>query len=213
MYGGINNGSAGQVLNASLAVDGGPPVFFVPSTQPAAVTTNNLIFNSGDLADGSHTLVVTAENDHTVWADYFLVKPGAASSASASPSALSNPTPHKTPTDLIILVAVGAGVLGLVVIAAFFFLRRRKRRRAPRQTAAGTSLACHPFIQLIPLQSRCPTSRPSRNLSAVSLPLRQVTRTPRCRGATHTSTRRPLRPGTRRAREICTERYRTASAG
>ncbi|KAJ7819770.1 hypothetical protein B0H14DRAFT_1352172 [Mycena olivaceomarginata] len=74
-YGGINNGSVGEVLNASIVIDGGPPTFFVPGVQPDAVTTNNLIFNSGDLSEGNHTLVVTAENDHTVWTDYFLVTP------------------------------------------------------------------------------------------------------------------------------------------
>ncbi|KAJ6585659.1 hypothetical protein B0H19DRAFT_927181, partial [Mycena capillaripes] len=74
-YGGINNGSAGEVLNASMVIDGGPPVFFVPPIQTAGTTVNNLIFNSGDLSDGKHTLVATAENNHTVWLDYLLVTP------------------------------------------------------------------------------------------------------------------------------------------
>src|SRR4051812_44458698 len=71
----MNNGSVGEVLNASIVIDGGPPTFFVPGVQPEAVTTNNLIFNSGDLSEGNHTLVVPAENDPTVWTDYFLFTP------------------------------------------------------------------------------------------------------------------------------------------
>ncbi|KAJ7704820.1 hypothetical protein B0H17DRAFT_892044, partial [Mycena rosella] len=74
-WGGINNGSVGQVLNASMSIDSGPPKFFVPGLQSASVTTNNLYFDSGDLQPGTHQLQVTAENAHTVWSDYFLVTP------------------------------------------------------------------------------------------------------------------------------------------
>ncbi|KAJ7704805.1 hypothetical protein B0H17DRAFT_889698, partial [Mycena rosella] len=74
-WGGINNGSAGAVLNASMSIDSGPPTFFVPGPQSAAVTANNLYFDSGDLPPGTHRITVTAENARTVWADYFLVTP------------------------------------------------------------------------------------------------------------------------------------------
>ncbi|KAJ7273915.1 hypothetical protein C8J57DRAFT_1506032 [Mycena rebaudengoi] len=56
-------------------VDSDPPVIFIPDFQPASVTTNNLIFKSKDLSAGSPTLVVTAENNNTVWIDYLLVVP------------------------------------------------------------------------------------------------------------------------------------------
>jgi hypothetical protein len=35
-YGGINEGSAGDVLNASFSIDGGPSAFFVPAPRPRA---------------------------------------------------------------------------------------------------------------------------------------------------------------------------------
>ncbi|KAJ6585658.1 hypothetical protein B0H19DRAFT_1016738 [Mycena capillaripes] len=131
-YGGINNGSAGEVLNASIVIDGGPPVFFVPPIQTAATTTNNLIFNSGDLSDGNHTLVVTAENDHTVWTDYFLVTPttSPAPERSSGASTSSSPAGGTKHTMIYIGAAIGGVVLlALIVAATFFFLRRRKRRR------------------------------------------------------------------------------------
>ncbi|KAJ6585639.1 hypothetical protein B0H19DRAFT_857570, partial [Mycena capillaripes] len=56
-YGDLDNNGSG-VMNASMVIDGGPPVYFVPSIQTETVTTNNLIFSSGDLSDGAHTLVV-----------------------------------------------------------------------------------------------------------------------------------------------------------
>ncbi|KAJ7819775.1 hypothetical protein B0H14DRAFT_3876539 [Mycena olivaceomarginata] len=128
-YAGINNGSVGEVLNASIVIDGGPPTFFVPGVQPEAVTTNNLIFNSGDLSEGNHTLVVTAENDHTVWTDYFLVTPntrtptsnplpltsGPSSPPTASTAASTSPpkTARSTPIGMI----VGLVISGLILVA------------------------------------------------------------------------------------------------
>ncbi|KAJ7133373.1 hypothetical protein C8R44DRAFT_23082 [Mycena epipterygia] len=143
LYGGINNGSVGEVLNASMVIDGGPPVFFVPPIQTAATTTNNLIFDSGALTDGNHTLVVTAENDHTVWADYLLVTPGTAlaiaasasgssqssPSPSPSPSLSSSPATHSTPIAVIAGAAAAGLVLIALLVAAIFLLRRRKHRR------------------------------------------------------------------------------------
>ncbi|KAJ6530949.1 hypothetical protein DFH09DRAFT_1409625 [Mycena vulgaris] len=144
-YGGINNGSITEVLNASMTIDGGPPVFFVPPIQPAAVTTNNLIFNSGDLPDGKHTLVVTAQNEHTVWADYFLVTPnleiatstapfptssGTGTSSSSNVSGIPTAAPKKSSHTAAIAASV-VGVLALIalLVVAFVVLRRMKRRR------------------------------------------------------------------------------------
>ncbi|KAJ7886222.1 hypothetical protein B0H14DRAFT_3431428 [Mycena olivaceomarginata] len=131
-YAGINNGSVGEVLNASIVIDGGPPTFFVPGVQPEAVTTNNLIFNSGDLSEGDHTLVVTAENDHTVWTDYFLVTPntgtptsnplpltsGPSSPPTASTAASTSPpkTARSTPIGMIV---------GLVIVVVADFQHQK----------------------------------------------------------------------------------------
>ncbi|KAJ6483334.1 hypothetical protein C8R45DRAFT_802120, partial [Mycena sanguinolenta] len=73
VYGDIDNETIGNAPNASIVIDGWEPVFFVPGLQSAAPRCNNLMFNSGILAEGDHTLVVTAESDQTVWVDYFLV--------------------------------------------------------------------------------------------------------------------------------------------
>ncbi|KAJ6586548.1 hypothetical protein B0H10DRAFT_1761018, partial [Mycena sp. CBHHK59/15] len=63
-------GATGQPISASIVLDGAPPVLFSPPSG-SLQTTNNLIFSSGDLSDGGHTLVVTAENGNPVWVDYF----------------------------------------------------------------------------------------------------------------------------------------------
>ncbi|KAJ7775148.1 hypothetical protein B0H16DRAFT_1713576 [Mycena metata] len=153
-YGDINNGTAEQVLNASMSVDKGPPVFYVPPIQPAAVTSNNLIFNSGGLSDGTHTLVVTAENAHPVWFDYLLVTPnspgysvsvsststGSAPSGSSTASSLgSKSSAFKKKTPVGAIVGPVVGVLALVAIAALFFLCWR-RRRQPRESQPGPAL-------------------------------------------------------------------------
>jgi hypothetical protein len=132
-YGGINNGSVGEVLNASIVIDGGPPKFFVPGIQPDALTTNNLIFDSGDLTDGNHTIVVTAQNDHTVWTDYFLVTPstlapGTLSVPAASPSPTSRPSQKSTPIGAIVGLVVGGLVVIALAVAVILFWRRRHRR-------------------------------------------------------------------------------------
>ncbi|KAJ7351158.1 hypothetical protein DFH08DRAFT_992323 [Mycena albidolilacea] len=120
---------AGEVLNVSMVIDGGPPTFFVPGIQLEAVTTNNLIFNSGDLSEGNHTLVVTAENNHTVWTDYFLVTPNSRPSTSnlfPLMSGPSNPSTTSTTASTIlpktgrstpIGIIVGLVVGGLILVA------------------------------------------------------------------------------------------------
>ncbi|KAF8215361.1 hypothetical protein K438DRAFT_775011 [Mycena galopus ATCC 62051] len=180
MWAGINNGTVGQVLNASLTIDGGPPIFFVPPTQTASVTTNNLIFDSGELLDGTHTLVCTAENGHTVWTDYFLVKPGTASasapaSSSGSASTTSSPSPSAPKhTSAIVGGVVGAAVLLIAVVAALFFLRRRKRRRTQAVDfhLDLSQLPTHmtPFSDLVGSEAAVLTPfTPSHAYSAVSL--------------------------------------------
>ncbi|KAJ6566609.1 hypothetical protein B0H19DRAFT_1257810 [Mycena capillaripes] len=88
-YGGVTS----FTMNASMVIDGGPPMFYVPPTN--ALSKNNLIFNSGDLKEGDHTLVVTAVNEQPIGIDYFLVTPNSASfyasSSFPSPSAVLSP--------------------------------------------------------------------------------------------------------------------------
>ncbi|KAK7049176.1 hypothetical protein R3P38DRAFT_3620876 [Favolaschia claudopus] len=99
-YGGVTS----TTVSASMSIDGGPPTVWVPPTT--ASQTNNLIFNSGDLTPGTHKLVVTADNDQPVWADYFLITPNPpgsvqssssarSSSASSSPSSI-GPQPNRS---------------------------------------------------------------------------------------------------------------------
>ncbi|KAJ7047086.1 hypothetical protein C8F04DRAFT_1248118 [Mycena alexandri] len=166
-YGDINNGTVGQVLNASMSIDKGPPVFFVPPIQPAAVTSNNLIYNSGDLSDGTHTLVVTAENAHPVWFDYLLVTPnspgysvsgsptsgststGSAPSGSSTASSLgSNSSTLKKKTPIGAIVGPVIGVLALVAIAALLFFWCR-RRRQPRESQPA-NFQPSPFSEMAP---------------------------------------------------------------
>ncbi|KAF7364582.1 hypothetical protein MVEN_00327200 [Mycena venus] len=125
---------------ASIAVDGGPATIWIPPST--ATQTNNLIYSSGNLTPGNHTIVVTAMNDQAVWADYFLVTPNppgtvisGSSSSSGSPSGSSTPSPSNTPQPSHKSTPVGAivgpivGVLALVALVAAIFLCRRRRRQ------------------------------------------------------------------------------------
>ncbi|KAK7022288.1 hypothetical protein R3P38DRAFT_2960297 [Favolaschia claudopus] len=146
-YGGVTS----MTVNASMSIDGGPPTFWVPPTT--ASLTNDLIFDSGDLTPGIHTLVVTATNDQPVWADYFLVMPnppgsvpssssvGSSSSSSASPSfigsnsnAQSNAV-NATPIGTIVGVVVGIGLP--LILGLSLFICRCRRRRVEGQQRSG----------------------------------------------------------------------------
>ncbi|KAJ7436059.1 hypothetical protein B0H11DRAFT_2111692 [Mycena galericulata] len=153
-YGGITD----LTMKALMSVDGGPPVVFAPTSAPPSVT-NNLIFSSGDLADGNHTLVVTSASNATMWVDYFLIIPstllpttsapspsqtvsGSPSASTVSPSSISDssppPAPKKsTPVGAIVGAVVGAVVLLALAAAIIFCFRRRARRRE----AAGPTMA------------------------------------------------------------------------
>jgi hypothetical protein len=126
-YGGVTS----ETANASITIDGGPPKFWLP---PVGATTNNLIFDSGDLSPGNHTLVVTAENDQPVWADYFLVTPNPPGSVNTSSPSSPGSTPapiqkHKsTPIGVIVGPIIGVLALAALAAAAFFFFWRRRRR-------------------------------------------------------------------------------------
>ncbi|KAK7049147.1 hypothetical protein R3P38DRAFT_3620829 [Favolaschia claudopus] len=86
-YGGFISATA----NASISIDGGRPMFWVPPTS--ASWTNNLIFDSGYLTPGTHKLVVTAMNNQPVSADDFLITPNppTPSSSSSAPSTSASP--------------------------------------------------------------------------------------------------------------------------
>ncbi|KAJ6571146.1 hypothetical protein B0H19DRAFT_935612, partial [Mycena capillaripes] len=72
-YGGLTTTDNGAAI-ASIVLDGGAPVSYT-SPNPIPSITNNIIFNSGPIPAGSHTLVVTSTSEHTLWMDYFLVTP------------------------------------------------------------------------------------------------------------------------------------------
>ncbi|KAJ7027409.1 hypothetical protein C8F04DRAFT_1266965 [Mycena alexandri] len=110
-YGDINNGA---LMSASISIDKGPAVSYVAPVQSAPVTSNNLIFDSGALSEGTHTIVVTAENANPVWFDYLLVtpnSPGFTSSPSASsPSA---PAPPTDPTSVSSVTKSSSTIIAL----------------------------------------------------------------------------------------------------
>ncbi|KAJ7506930.1 hypothetical protein B0H11DRAFT_2272160 [Mycena galericulata] len=136
MYGGITNIG----MKASMVVDGGVAEIFAPSSLPQSAA-NNLIFSSGVLKDGNHTLVVTSEGTSPMSVDYFLVTPSTLSSASptlSGSSSSSSPTlpatspttkPKPTPVGAIVGGAVGGLVVMALAAAAIFFSRRRARNR------------------------------------------------------------------------------------
>ncbi|KAJ7482968.1 hypothetical protein B0H11DRAFT_2021626 [Mycena galericulata] len=150
MYGGITNIG----MKASMVVDGGVAEIFAPSSLPQSAT-NNLIFSSGVLKDGNHTLVVTSEGTSPMSVDYFLVTPSTLSSASPTSSgSSSSPTlpatspttkPKPTPVGAIVGGAVGGLVVMALAAAAIFFFRRRARNRwraaleSPDPAAPGPS--------------------------------------------------------------------------
>ncbi|KAF7366270.1 hypothetical protein MSAN_00883200 [Mycena sanguinolenta] len=159
-YGGMTS----QTMNASVVIDGGPPTFV--GVPPGATTTNNLLFQSGNLSAGTHKLVVAAENDQDVWTDYFLVNPttgtptsnsssstssGVASSlgpptlSASSPSTTLSSSSKPTPIGAIIGGVVGIVAILAVLAAAIFLFKRRKRKIQPpmreRHSSRCTMLA------------------------------------------------------------------------
>ncbi|KAJ7271527.1 hypothetical protein C8J57DRAFT_285681 [Mycena rebaudengoi] len=153
-------------MKASIVVDSDPPVIFIPDFQSEAVTTNNLRFNSKDLSEGSHTLVVTAENNNTVWIDYLLVVPHATntvlpastsslpSTSTTSSTSTTTASSSKSPSGGIIAGAVVGGlVLGAVLAAAIFLICRRRRRFQAAVATVNMSQHTAPFPPLLPVAS------------------------------------------------------------
>jgi hypothetical protein len=124
-YGGVTLRTT--LPNASMSIDGGPQTFWSPPTT--ATQTNNMIFNSGILSPGNHTLVVTAENDQPVWADYFLVTPN--SPDFVSPSITPSASHKKTPVGTIVGPIVG--LFALVALVAAIFCRRGRQSESPER--------------------------------------------------------------------------------
>ncbi|KAJ7691200.1 hypothetical protein B0H17DRAFT_1331213 [Mycena rosella] len=74
-YGGLTASDMGmQASIVPIVLDGGAPVIYNAPPSPPSIT-NNLIYQSPLLSDGTHTIVVTGETVQSVWADYFLVTP------------------------------------------------------------------------------------------------------------------------------------------
>ncbi|KAJ7038033.1 hypothetical protein C8F04DRAFT_1091137 [Mycena alexandri] len=138
LYGDLNNGG---LPSASISIDKGPPVSYVAPVQPTTVTSNNLFFNSGDIAEGTHTVVFTLQNANTLWLDYFLVTPNSpgfspSSSAASAPSSSSSseslgsnaPSKKHTPIGAIVGAVIGVLALAALTILLLFFCRRRRRQ-------------------------------------------------------------------------------------
>ncbi|KAF7357274.1 hypothetical protein MSAN_01322800 [Mycena sanguinolenta] len=168
-YGGMTS----RTINATAVIDGGPPTFF--GLPPGAMVSNNPLFQSGNLSAGTHKLVVTAEDDQNVWADYFLVNPttgtptsnsafspssGAASSTSSgavsSPSlptssSSSPPTTLSSPHKSTAVGAIIGGVVGIVAVlavlaVAIFLFKRRRGKIGPSMLSSSEESRPMPFV-------------------------------------------------------------------
>ncbi|KAJ7775508.1 hypothetical protein B0H16DRAFT_46648 [Mycena metata] len=114
--------------NVSFVMDGGPPIFH----NPPQTGLNLVMYNSGDLTPGQHTLVVTAENNHPVWVDYFLVTPGTPIVPSPAPTSSSTPKSNSS-TSIGDIVGPVVGVVAVFALIAGVALILRRRRRSQRQ--------------------------------------------------------------------------------
>jgi hypothetical protein len=81
-YGGLTSSDVG--MQASIVLDGGAPVIYNAPPSPPSIT-NNLIYQSPLLSDGTHTIVVTGKTVQSVWADYFLVTPSTSDGTTPAP--------------------------------------------------------------------------------------------------------------------------------
>ncbi|KAJ7727582.1 hypothetical protein B0H16DRAFT_250922 [Mycena metata] len=87
-YGDLNSGA---LTSASISIDKGPAASYVAPAQSAAVSSNNLLFDSGDISEGTHTIVVTADNANAFWVDYLLVRPNSPGFTPSTPTAPTAP--------------------------------------------------------------------------------------------------------------------------
>lgn len=142
-YGPINNGTVGNMLNASMSIDGGTPTYFSPTaTQTANPTYGNQIFSTAQLSQGNHTLLITAENDNTVWIDYLLVTAGSPAGTPVPPSTSGLPATctSSSPNHNFISAGAIAGIVvggllflaGLVALLILFSHRQRAKRSDKR---------------------------------------------------------------------------------
>ncbi|KAF7296057.1 hypothetical protein MKEN_01420800 [Mycena kentingensis (nom. inval.)] len=141
---------SGNSTDISISIDGGPPTRFVQDPAPASLTHNTLIYSSGALADGNHTLVATAQGSSQIHVDFFLVTPswGAndtnLAAPSASPSSSTSWVSSGARTGPPAGVIVGGTIAGLIVMVVLallfrFLRRRRKQRRRQLPRAAFTA--------------------------------------------------------------------------
>ncbi|KAJ7615642.1 hypothetical protein DFH06DRAFT_1013336 [Mycena polygramma] len=159
VYGTVAARNLSPQASWSFVVDGSISGTYTPPNNMTADIHHQPL--SGDLTPGTHTLVVTAENDQPAWADYFLVTPNpagfvppssssasASASFSASPSVTLAPSHKSTPVGAIVGPIVG--VLALIALAAFIFVCRRRRRNRDAESQARASLSyiflCRLFV-------------------------------------------------------------------
>ncbi|KAF7332732.1 hypothetical protein MKEN_00156600 [Mycena kentingensis (nom. inval.)] len=110
-YAGITAGNTSLTL---ITLDDGPTSTFIPSTPSGVISLNNLIYDSGDIKDGKHKLVVEGGGGCGGWEWEWECHP---------------------PVGAIVGGVVGAvAVLSFIALGALFCLRRRQRRE---QDAAG----------------------------------------------------------------------------
>lgn len=112
--------------------------------QPATKLFKQAFYTSPPLADGTHTLLVTAGGldgaTHKFWFDYLAYTPGAASTSSSVGTASgaaetgAAASHHSSSNARVVVPAVLVPLIVLALLGAllFFFLRQRSlRRRAP----------------------------------------------------------------------------------
>ncbi|KAJ6528279.1 hypothetical protein DFH09DRAFT_1186069 [Mycena vulgaris] len=180
-YGGLSGPSNGVPMNASIILDGAPPLFIIGPINPPPAT-NNLIYKSDELPPGPHTLVVTGEGRSTLWTDYFLVTPSRLStsptsetpststSSAASPSSTIAPK-TSTPVAAIVGATLGVVVLLSLAVLAVVLVRRRQRRREYQPEAPRMQPVVTPYGYAA--ASLAPRTTPASNIpreTTMSLP-------------------------------------------
>ena len=194
--------SSGAVALANYSVDNQEPKTFVVQSSSNIISdlSNQMLFETGPLPLGQHTLVVTYFGNKAtvpIYLDYFVQQdgPSSMSSNTPSPTSISASVPSRSGTNsessstasgstiqMKFTKAIISGVIigGLVLLLAlFFFLRRLNNRRSQLDDSLAQALSV-PFTRAV--RPRSPTSTILRlahkytSNGQQSLPAQPVTR-------------------------------------
>ncbi|KAJ7209343.1 hypothetical protein B0H12DRAFT_423759 [Mycena haematopus] len=132
-------------FQASIVIDGSPPVI-------SQLQTQNQLFNSNGLPSAHHTINITVLEGNSLGIDYFVTNsssPSSAADAQGQPAPLPSPsgTPQASKTPRIAAIvggAVGGLALLLLLLVAVLMMRRRRAGRAD-QTAFEYPVMSNPW--------------------------------------------------------------------